>query len=243
MLKCSHVVYKVNCLEDIVKEYRERGFDVQWGSMPNKAFNAFIRFRSGPFIEFLELPRRYALLRYPLNWFYGSPAGKRMAYWATCPEGWCDVALEEKAGKSSIGTEDIISLQDLYLSLRNSGITLSRPIAGKRRRPDGQLVRYNFMLPEPGQLPFIVSPYFPSQRPTEVVHPNGALEIKQILMGCCSNDQFFFDKFLPDDHWLMTVTAEYTHVQSVILYGADCSALKGSIFSIQENIQPSIRGN
>lgn len=230
MLKCSHVVYKVNCLSDIVKEYRERGFDIQWGSIPKKSFNAFIRFRHGPFIEFLQLPRRYALLRYPLGWFYGSPAGERMAYWATCPEGWCDVALEEKAEKSVV-TDDIISLQNLYLTLRSSGIMLSRPIAGKRNRPDGQLVRYSFMLPVPSQLPFIVSPYYPPQHPMDVIHPNGALGIKQVLMGCCTKDRLFFGKFLSGDQWLATTPAEYTRVRSVTLYGADVSALKNSIFS------------
>ncbi|WKX69038.1 VOC family protein [Streptomyces sp. XD-27] len=211
MLKCSHVLCKVDDLRATVRDYEELGFTVEWGSAPERAHNALIWFAEGPFIELFELPRAFAFLRWPLGAVFGAAAGARLARWAGPGEGWRDLALE---------TADT-DLAGVRSALRGAGVPVSRVMKGRRTRPDGGPVRYQFLAPRPAALPFVVSAYDPPQRPARIVHPNGARGIARVRMGVAEADRPFYDALIGEDRWLAAEPAARTGVLGVAVAGLE----------------------
>lgn len=225
MLRCSHVICKVDDIHTLVRDYQDLGFTVEWGSAPDRARNAFVRFEEGPFLEFYELAAKARRLRLPLGLAYGGAAGDRIVRWARPGEGCRDVAVEA----------DATSLAATRAALRAAGVATSRVIKGKRTRPDGRLVRYQFLATRPGGLPFVVSAYDPPQRPERIVHPNGARGIGRVRLDVADGDRPLLGILTGDDPYLDVAPAATTGVRGVTLYGLadelDISKLHGAVLT------------
>ncbi|WP_234384915.1 VOC family protein [Streptomyces sp. MMG1121] len=183
VLRCSHVLCKVDDVRSVVRDYEELGFTVEYGSAPERAHNALLWFEEGPFIEFFQLPPAFRLVKWPMAAVNGRAAGDRLARWARPGEGWRDLALE---------TDDV-ELVRVHAALSAGGVRVSRVMKGRRTRPDGDLVRYQFLATHPVRLPFVVSAYDPPQRPASVHHPNGARRISRVRVGVAERDRAAFD--------------------------------------------------
>ncbi|PJJ05985.1 glyoxalase-like protein [Streptomyces sp. 2333.5] len=228
MLSCSHVLCKVDDIRSAVRDYQELGFTVEWGSAPERAHNALLWFERGPFIEFFQLPPAFRLLKWPMSAVNGVAAGDRLARWARPGEGWRDLALET----------DTTALHGAHRALRTSGSRVSRVMKGRRTRPDGDRVGYQFLATRPARLPFVVSAYDPPQRPTAVRHPNGATHIRTVRLGIADHDRPAFDALaghLSEEGPLRVEQAPHTGVIDVELAGVDerldRQKLHGAVFS------------
>ncbi|TMC12765.1 MAG: VOC family protein [Chloroflexi bacterium] len=157
MLRCSHLLCTVHDLGQAVKDFRDLGFTVEWGSDPRRAHNALIWFPEGPFIELAHFPPSVGASA-------DGALGERLARWVAPGEGWRDVALET----------DATDLAGARTWLEAAGVDVSPVMDGMRVRPDGEEVRYQYLMPHSARLPFVVSAYDPPQRPEAVTHPNGA---------------------------------------------------------------------
>jgi catechol 2,3-dioxygenase-like lactoylglutathione lyase family enzyme len=207
MLRCSHVVCRVADIEVAVRDFTDLGFTVEWGSDPKRADNALIWFAEGPFIELLRPPP--PAMRWPLTALYGRAVAGRIARWARSGEGWCDVALET----------DATELAPTRAALQAAGVDVSRIVKGKRTRPDGQPVRYEFLAPAPPRLPFVVSAYDPPQRPAHVAHANGALALTCVRLRVSDADRARYELLAGEDRWLRPEAAAETGVRAVELSG------------------------
>ncbi|MFF2146204.1 VOC family protein [Kitasatospora sp. NPDC058190] len=225
MLRCSHILCKVDDVRAVVRDFTELGFTMEFGSDPARAHNALLWFAEGPFIEFFQLPPAFALLRWPFSVAYGLGAGERLARWARPGEGWRDLALET----------DELDLTATRADLRVANVPVSRVMKGKRTRPDGDTVRYQFLAPRPARLPFVVSAYDPPQRPARIAHPNGAEAVSRVRMGVAAADRPAFDALVGEDRRLAVEPAAHTAVLGVELAGlaADLepARLHGAVFT------------
>ncbi|HHF4065281.1 TPA: VOC family protein [Haemophilus influenzae] len=52
-MRSGHIIYKINNLQLAVKEWRNKGFEVEYGRNKNP-INALIYFSEGPYIELLQ---------------------------------------------------------------------------------------------------------------------------------------------------------------------------------------------
>ena len=59
-MKLSHIILKVNDLDQAVQTYRDKGFAVEYGKT-KKPYNALIYFSKGPYLELLA--RNYEIGR------------------------------------------------------------------------------------------------------------------------------------------------------------------------------------
>ncbi|MFJ8313366.1 MULTISPECIES: VOC family protein [unclassified Streptomyces] len=230
MLRCSHVLCKVDDVRSVVRDYEKLGFTVEFGSSPERAHNALLWFEEGPFIEFFQLPPAFRFLKLPMAAVHGTAAGERLARWARPGEGWRDLALET----------DTTELVGAHGTLRASGVHISRVMKGRRIRPDGDLVRYQFLAARPARLPFVVSAYDPPQRPAAVHHPNGARRITRVRLGVADHDRGAFDALaahVERDGPITVEAAQDTGVVAVELDGLtgslDPAKLHGAVLMAQ----------
>ncbi|MEK4063318.1 MULTISPECIES: VOC family protein [unclassified Paenibacillus] len=225
MLKCSHILCRVNDIAEVVRNYEALGFSVQWGSAPERALNALIWFEEGPFIELFQVPKSLTFLIPPLGLLFGRAAGRRWTYWAKAKEGWCDVALEPDERAAVQGQPQNVGrveqLAAIRQSLREAGLATSRVIHGNRTRPDRTKVKYSLFTTEPLGLPFIVSVYDPPQRPEMIRHPNGATGIGWVRMGVAAEHLPAMKLLAAGDRWLRFEDAPQTKVLEVGLSGLD----------------------
>lgn len=215
MLKCSHILCKVDNLGDAVASLEQAGFSVQWGGKPGKAHNALVWFEQGPFLEFFELPRAFCWLSYPFGWRFGRAAGQRLRNWALAPAGWCDVALEPEQYQPA----DPLNLDRIKEHLRQQALAGSRIVKGSRISGNGEKVHYRFMAPAGQHLPFIVSHYHPLQRPSQITHFNGARGVTNVNFHVPKASRASLERLLPTDRWLNTQSSERRQVSSVTLTG------------------------
>ncbi|MFD3702128.1 VOC family protein [Nocardia sp. NPDC058658] len=208
-LRCSHVQCRVRDIGEAVADFTALGFTIAWGSDPRTAHNALIWFADGPFIELYELPTRFAALRVPFSAVYGRAAGTRLAKWAQPGEGWRDLAVE---------TSDI-TLAETHRAIRGVGLPVSRVVKGKRTRPDGQRVRYEFLAPRTSGLPFVVSGYAAAQRDRAVSHANGARAVATVHFGVADRDRAAFDTLVGDQRRITVRPATSTGVLGIELSG------------------------
>ncbi|GIQ70291.1 hypothetical protein DUZ99_06035 [Xylanibacillus composti] len=234
MLKCSHILCRVNNIAEVVRDLEAEGFSVEWGSAPERSLNALLWFEEGPFIEFFQIPKPLTVLIPPLGLVYGRVAGKRWAYWSRSPQGWCDVALEPDE-REGAGAKRIQDLKAVKSAVNRAGISTSRLIHGRRTRPDGLKVNYSLFATEPLGLPFVVSAYDPPQRPDRIEHPNGASRVEWVKMGVAEEHLPSFQTLVNGDRWLKVVPSPQTGVLEVCLSGLthtpDPGRLHGAVFA------------
>ncbi|MFE5564697.1 VOC family protein [Amycolatopsis japonica] len=209
MLRCSHVLCRVDDVDSTVSDLIGLGFAVEWGSDPAAAYNAFIWFAEGPFIEFFEFPSSLGRLRWPVSAVFGRGMGNRLAKWAADGCGLRDVALE---------TDDT-DLKDTRARLKARGLSVSRRFRNSRTRPDGREVRYQVIAPRSAALPFVVSAYDPPQRPDTVMHPNGATGVSAVHFGLRPEDFADYGRLIGPDPWLRPHTSAVPGVLEVELAG------------------------
>ena len=221
MLRCSHLLCTVHDLGQAVKDFRDLGFTVEWGSDPRRAHNALIWFPEGPFIELAHFPPSVGASA-------DGALGERLARWVAPGEGWRDVALET----------DATDLAGARTWLEAAGVDVSPVMDGMRVRPDGEEVRYQYLMPHSARLPFVVSAYDPPQRPEAVTHPNGASRISRVHVTVSLGDRKTYDAMAAGDRWLRPEEGATTEVRAVELAGLrdafDPGRLHGAVVTRSE---------
>ncbi|WP_299941338.1 VOC family protein [uncultured Microbulbifer sp.] len=174
--RCSHVLLWVKDIHQAVRDFRQLGFTVDYATKKQNAQHAHIWFREGAIIELLTSPSNAHYFKWLIDIFAGLGAGRRMIRWSQEGEGFCDVALVSEDFDNDLST------------LQQSGIQTGRVVPWRRTKPDGQKTRFRFIYPRSERLPFMVSPYNPSQHPDETNHENGATGLHKVHMDVSAQD-------------------------------------------------------
>ena len=158
----SHVLVRVGNLARAVATYEAAGFTVQLGSDPNRAHNALIHFREGPFLELFDPVPADAD---PDEFHARVPP--RVGAWVHA-RGLCDHALEGSA-----------SMKTILAGLAADGIETAPAFEAERTGTDGVTLRWSLALPSRLDLPFVMSPYEPAPAIPESDrrHANGLLRL------------------------------------------------------------------
>ena len=93
-LKLSHVLYQVKDLHLAVKKLQDAGFIVEYGTNPQKAYNALIWFDEGVFIEIYHNSGLPFYVKWMMKCFGYQTVLDRMNKWKNFGEGWCEWSLE-----------------------------------------------------------------------------------------------------------------------------------------------------
>ncbi len=168
-MKLSHIILKVNDLDQAVKMYREKGFAVEYGKTKNP-YNALIYFSKGPYLELLArtgmpnwIKKLMRLLGYGLFM-------DRMDRLDSCGPGYCELAFETYEG--NFDTERAILAK---YGVRSGGLP------SRRVDTQGRDLRFKLLIPEPLDVPFFMTYFSVDPKPINFVHPNGVRRIGKVL--------------------------------------------------------------
>ena len=171
-MKLGHILYKVNDLDEAVKEYRKKGFIVEYGKSKNP-YNALIYFAEGPYFELLH---RTGMPTFAKKIFRLMGKGRfvdRLDTWDNANEGLIGVAIEND--RFDIDVEQKI--------LDQSGFTYFKMGAGRTDTKNRKL-KFLGIYPDDIEIPFMGCKFNINVRPPkDYVHPNGVRRIKSIEFG------------------------------------------------------------
>ncbi|SHO53978.1 VOC family protein [Anaerocolumna xylanovorans] len=194
-MKVSHIIYKVSDLEEAVREFKDRGFEVEMGSKKNP-YNAIIYFSEGPYLELLASSGMPKFFKSLLRCFGKGRFADRLDYWDTHKGGPCAVALENY--RKDLNEESAV------LKRNNQGYF---QMNSRRNDTKGRKLRFTCLFPDEMQIPFFMTYFNIDPKPKNFVHANGVKRIKNISFG--TREQFIpiIDE-LCDDNTLTVFTGD-----------------------------------
>ena len=185
-MKLGHVLYKVNDLDLAVKDFSDKGFNVEYGSKENP-HNALIYFSSGPYIELIQKPPVSRLSKFLLKIIGKKSLVDRFNYWEKSKEGYFEICLETK-NKMNVVRQ----------TLQNNGIKYFET-SSKRLDPNNRHLKWKLLFPLENKLPFFMTQFNIDPRPKNYTHPNGITRIDKVKFGIDSKLSPIINKLCKDE--------------------------------------------
>ncbi|MCD4758384.1 MAG: VOC family protein [Arcobacteraceae bacterium] len=171
-MKLGHIIYKVDDLDEAVKEYTKKGFTVEYGKKKNP-YNALIYFAEGPYLELLETTGMPSFIKKILSFFGKKALVNRLDIWDNSKEGLIAVALENDRFDVDI-EQNILDKANLKYFKGKSGRTDTK----------GRKLKFLGIMPDDMEIPFFGAKFNINVRPpANYIHPNGVKKIKSIAFG------------------------------------------------------------
>ncbi len=168
-MRAGHIIYAVNDLEKAMKQWKEKGFKVEY-ARKSKKINAIIYFSTGPFIELIDMTSFPKFLLKLMSIFGGKAMVDRMNI-AKKGDYNSAILCIEKDGN------DLEQEIELLKKYGKKGEYLKR---NRRKTPDGEVLKWKLFFPYDLSLPFLMSYYNIDPKPKNFVHPNGAKYVKSL---------------------------------------------------------------
>ncbi|RNL42960.1 VOC family protein [Paraeggerthella hongkongensis] len=168
-MKLSHLILKVEQLDQAVREYRKEGFAIEYGRAKNP-INALIYFSEGPYIELLDGSRMPDAVKALMRLLGKGALVDRFERLDSCASGYRELALESYG--SNLAKERAV--------LRKHGI---RSCEAPARRVDahGRDLRFRIASPTALDIPFLMTYFSADPKPKNFVHPNGIEQINRVV--------------------------------------------------------------
>lgn len=168
-MKLSHLILKVERLDQAVRDYRKEGFAVEYGRAKNP-INALVYFSEGPYIELLDGSRMPNAAKTLMRLLGKGALVNRFERLDSCAPGYCELALE------SYGS----NLAEERALLRKHGI---KSCEAPARRVDvhGRDLRFRIASPTALDIPFLMTYFSIDPKPKNFVHPNGIEQIGRVV--------------------------------------------------------------
>lgn len=196
-IQLSHVLYRVKDLHAAIEKLQDAGFIVEYGTSPQKAYNALIWFKEGVFVEIYSnsgLPRWVKWLMKIVGY---QPVLDRMNKWEQVEEGWCEWSLETTANH--------LTEQKVWFKERNIPFKFHKT---KRKDIKGQTLKWELLMPHAIDFPFLMSAYVPNPRPQKNNHPNGIIGVYKLVVGTEKLDTKVLQQLLLDQTALELVAGK-----------------------------------
>ena len=185
-MKLGHILYKVKDLDSAVKEFSEKGFNVEYGSKENP-HNALIYFSSGPYIELIQRPPVSSFSKFLLKIIGKKKLVERLNYWEKTDEGYFEICLEVDSHLSFVNKV----LQEYNID--------SYKTSSKRIDPANRVLKWKLLFPLENKLPFFMSKFNIDPKPKNYIHPNGISRIDKVKYGIDSRLSPIINRLCKDE--------------------------------------------
>lgn len=186
MMRLSHVLYKVPDVDAAVTQFRNDGFDIEYGRAKNPN-NALAYFADGSYLELLCKTGMPSWANRLLRLFGKKAFASRISAWDAADEGLIGLALECEPDR----------LEDAKRVLKDSG---QNYFQFKSRRLDtkGRDLRFVGVAPDHMSIPFFGTCNTDLKR-EGFVHPNGVVGFKNVAFGTTEDLIPLIEKLCTDD--------------------------------------------
>lgn len=167
----SHILYKVNNLESAVKEWRKKGFVVEYGKEENP-YNALIYFSEGPYIELFNNSGMPKIAKFLLRMIGKGFMTNLMNEWESADEGYISMCLENYE-------DDLEKELNIY---RKHNLRFFKT-RGKRKDTQNRHLEYDVAFPDNHHIPFMMTYFNIDPKPKDFVHPNGITHVEKVVYG------------------------------------------------------------
>lgn len=170
-MKLSHIIIKVDNLQNAVKEWTEKGFTVEYGKSKNP-YNALIYFKDGPYIELFErcgLPKFLKLL---MKIFGKKAFIDRMNYWDNHKPGL--IGIEIETYENNLNKE---------ISILNKYNEKFFKIDSTRIDTKNRELKFTCLFPDNMNIPPFMTYFSVDPKPKEDIHINKIKGVKSISFG------------------------------------------------------------
>lgn len=175
MEQIDHILIRVENLKEAIIDFEKMGFNIVYGTIPQKTYNAMIYFEDESFIELVDVSKfpkivkglgKLGIQKW-MSSFY-----KRIFKYATSEEIILDFAIY----RSNFS----------LLENKRTKKAISSVFKMKRKNHLGDLLRWELASPNNLDLPFIMSDYTPYKYPNNecLKHPNGVVGISRLTLPC-----------------------------------------------------------
>lgn len=190
-VQLSHVLYHVKDLHHSVKKLQDAGFIVEYGTDKAKAYNAFIWFEQGVFIEIYHNSGLPFYVKLMMKVFGYQSILNRMKKWQNVGEGWCEWSLES--------VSDHLNSEKMLFVKEKIDFKFHK---AKRKDVYQKKLKWELLMPHDIDFPFLMSAYVPNPRPKNIDHPNGIKGVKNIMVGKENVDLHLLNLLLTDQSGL-----------------------------------------
>lgn len=170
-MKVSHIIIKVNCLDEAVKEWTKNGFIVEYGKKKN-SYNALIYFKEGPYIELYERCGMPSLLKKVMKFFGKKAFVDRMDFWDNHQEGIIGLELETYQTNVEKEVGLLREYNEKYM-LMNC----------KRLDAKDRKLEFTCVFPDSMKIPAFMTYFSIDPKPKTDIHLNGIKGVKSIAFG------------------------------------------------------------
>ena len=169
-MRLGHVIYVVKDLDKAVKEWRDKGFTVEYGKTKNP-INALIYFSEGPYIELLKDGGMSSASRKIMRLLGKGEFMNRFDFWANAPEGWTSLCIEKDPG----GLEEEIAYLD-SVGIKGTYMKNLKRVDTKNRE-----LKYKCYFTHDYNMPFLMSYFTIDPKLKNFVHANGIKGISKVI--------------------------------------------------------------
>lgn len=151
MTRLDHILIRVTDLDEAVADFKAMGFVVDYGTKPEKAYNAMIFFEDATFIELVDTSKMPLFVRLLVKTgilTYVNPFYNRIGTYSISSEVFLDFACNSE-----------MILKDFYRLKKNFDV--SKILSLSRVNTLGEKLSWQLFAPKALTLPFIMSDYFP----------------------------------------------------------------------------------
>lgn len=186
-MKISHIIYKVDDLRKGFKDFKSRGFEIEYGSKRNP-HNALIYFSEGPYIEVLENVNLPFYAKLYLKLIGKHKVIDRLERWNKEKEGFIELCLENY--------DTDFKKEEEVLKKYKQGYFVTK---SKRLDPSNRLLKWKLLFPEELRIPFLMTYFNIDPKPKKNVHQNGIKRIKSVSYGTDADLLALVNELCDDD--------------------------------------------
>lgn len=208
MKRIDHLIVRVDDLHAGVKEFTDAGFAVFYGVRKEKAYNALIYLQDHSFLELVDMKAAPGFAKTLVK--LGvirliSTAFDRLGHYLFKDERLLDY---------------VIYSADIDTSQARFGKHSTKVLRiGKRKKPNGTVVRWRMFFPNDFDLPFVMTDYTPEKISADEtdVHPNGITGLHTIEVAFADEPETFRRRlvdFYQVDEGRVSANGKRFHIQT-----------------------------
>ena len=199
----SHVIVKVDDLDQAVKEWTDKGYVVEYGKK-KKPYNALIYFKEGPYIELFKCCGIPTFAKKIIKVIGNKNFIHRMNFWDQHEPGIIGIEIENEYDDLKLEAQCLRKYGEKFFYMKSH-----------RMDTKGRELRFHCIFPDNMKIPAMMSRFSISPKPTTDNHPNGVKGISSIKMGTGEKEMAIIQELCQDERLQLYIGEGFKNLKMI----------------------------